>query len=402
MVSKLSWSNIIDLLRSVEHRLVLIMPAIHEEWIDAIFSAEDPGQEVEFLICIDNSDTVVRNGYGSIKSISRLRESYINVKECTDLRVNFISVDHVSYCLFMESRILEGDPIGYNAIKLSSESAALIIKQFFPDQNEPNTEEVIALPLNEEKFDAVKRSLEITPPSHPDLQRQINTYKTFFQYAEIHFEGGNLQNKTITIPNDALPFKDVELKNRMKTRFSLFDNEDTDKWSQLEKIKRKLEDIRGKYLIPCKLKRGRSILRKEDKVAFLGELNQLKKLLEEKSKSLYEDIQRAIYKSEDALSAELSLFFEINLTDELKELRDPELRNRQIKKMVQQIITNTKFPKASDLIQNMAIEEQYAEFTEEDLSNKEFLAWFKEKNLINQDTEDQLAKFEKAYKVTID
>jgi len=400
MVVKLGWPEIIDLLLNVEKRIVLIMPAIHEEWIDVMDSIDGTQHEVAIKICIQNSESAIRNGYGSEKSIQRLRENYVDLQECDDLRINFLCVDERAYCLFLESRILSGDPSGYNAIELDKNTADNIIDQFFPAVVKPNSK-VLSQPLDNVKFEKVQEELKKNPPSQPDLQRQINTYKTHFQYAEIHFEGGNMQTKTITIPKDALPFKDADLKNRMKTSFNLFTKEDTDKWTNLEEINKMVASIRSEFLHPCKFKKGRSILKKEKKILFLKKIEELEKLVTEKTKDLNESIQIAINKSEDTLTNELTTFFKANPPEKIMEIKDDELRKRQLIKMIQNIIMKTKIPLASDLVGKMIIDTQYAEFTEEDLSNVEFLQWFKEKGLISSETENELASFDLAYKIKI-
>ncbi|MBK7387643.1 MAG: hypothetical protein IPI23_00835 [Bacteroidetes bacterium] len=241
------------------------MPSIHEEWVDVIDQINDVGCPIEMKFCIDNSESVVRNGYGSTRSIDRLRKNYHEITECDGLRINFLCVDDHCYCLFLESRILEGNPNGFNAVKISPDTTQEILNQFFPDANSIKSPSLLSEQLNEEKLVQVQEALKTNPPTEPDLQRQINTYKTHFQYAEIHFEGGGIQTKTISIPKEALPFRDAELKKRMKTSFNLFSKEDANKWEDLTEIQKKVDEIRAIYLHPCKMKRGRNILKKADK-----------------------------------------------------------------------------------------------------------------------------------------
>ena len=277
------------------------------------------------------------------------------------------------------------------------------MKQFFiePDQATSENIEILAAPLNNKKAEEIKEAIKHNPPAEPDLQRQISTYKTHFQYAEIHFEGGNIQSKTISIPADALPFKDSELQNRMKTRFNLFTKDDTDKWEKLDDLKKEIDRIRTKYLHPCKLKRDRSVLKKENKDAFLIEVENLKKIVIDKTKALIDEIQLALNKSEDALKAELNIFFASNPPKTLFAVNDAALRKRAMDKMINEIIYKMKIPNANDLIKKMKLDVQYAEFSEEDLDNKDFLKWFMDKELITSATKNELATFKKAYQVKI-
>lgn len=399
MVIKITWPDIIDLLLKAKQHIVLIMPAIHEEWVEIIQKNKN-AKDCKIEICIDNSEDVIRNGYGSVKSLEALVSLNAIIKECPGLRVNFISVDGVSFCFFLESRILAGNPDGYNALVMDELQAGKIISQFFKDaylDNQEDDAELISIPLQVSKATAIKQALEKNPPEEPDLQRKINTYKTHFQYAEIHFEGGGIQSKTITIPKDALPFKDADLKDRMKTRFNLFTKEDSDKWNKLDEIDTMIKNIRKDFLNPCKYKRGRNIIDKSKKGAFLIKAEDIKNAVGQKKKDLTDDIQRAINKSEDVLTKELTNFLEANPPEKIREIKDDALRKRQIAKMIQEIILKTKIPSASDLIDKMVIETEYAEFTEEDLSDEKFLAWFTEKKLLTKETENDIASFEIAF-----
>ncbi len=401
MVGKISWYDIVDLLGNAKRNVVLIMPAIHEEWVTAIQENEHIHQ-LTLKICIDNNEDVIRKGYGSVNSLMKLKELNADIKECDGLRVNFINIDNEGFCLFMESRIVAGNPEGYNTIAVDNNAAQTIINQFFPELISSDSfedVEILSIPLVEEKARVVKESIDKNPPSEPDLRRQINTYTTLFQYAEIHFEGANLQSKTITIPPTALPFKDAELKKRMRTRFNLFTKEQTDKWETLLNMKQKVEELRDKYLTPCKLKRDRSILRKEEKLAFVKEYQELKNASEEAIKKITDAVQSAINESKKILKNELTSFLTSNEPEAVADSDDDKNKKELIDDYVNKIIVQTNIPTAHSLVKNIRLEIQYAELTIEDLNDKPFLEWFKEKGLINDVNGKSLADFKKAFEI---
>jgi hypothetical protein len=395
MINKITWQKIVEMLHNAKNEVYLVMPSIHEEWIETL-KANPNINALKIFACIDNSETVIRNGYGSINSIDSLNAINAVITECEGLRICFISADDESYFLFLESRIIAGDPEGMNAVQVNAQLKSDFLYKFFVLPN-TNSEEIVSTPLELEKYLEVKEAIKLNPPEAPDLKRKINTYKTHFQYADIHFEGGGIQTKTITIPKDALPFKDSELKERMKTRFNLFSKRDTDKWNELDEIDDMLREIRKEFLNPCKYKKGRNIIDKSKKIAFVSKAEEIRKAVEEKKKELTDDIQRAINKSEDVLTEELTSFFKSNLPEKIERIKDAELRNLQIAKTIQEILFKTKIPSASDLIDKMVIETDYAEFTEEDLSDEKFIEWFKEKKLLTKDAENEIASFGKAY-----
>jgi hypothetical protein len=397
MTYEISWLHIVEMLHTAEDKVVFIMPSIHEEWIEALKSNPNIDQ-LDIYACIDNSETVIRNGYGSGKSIDQLIELGATLNECPGLRISFIAADDEAYLLFLESRIITGNPMGLNAVELKPYDASEFIQNFF-QISDVHVSDLVSEPFQPETHFKVKEAIKANPPEEPDLRRKINTYRTHFQYAEIHFEGGKIQSKTISIPKEALPFKDAGLKDRMRTSFSLFSKEDTDKWNKLEEIETMIKELRKKFLTPCKYKRGRNIIDKSNKDAFVLQAKQIKDAVEKKKKELIDDIQRAINKSEDVLTEELTIFFENNPPDSVISIKDMDMRKRQIAKIIQEILLRTKIPTANDLINKMDIETEYAEFTEEDLDDQKFLTWFIEKELLSVNAENEIASFQPAFRI---
>lgn len=398
MIKQINWGDIVHLLSGAQSEVILIMPAIHEEWITAL-KINPNINDINLFACIDNSESVIRNGYGSLKGLEELIKLNANIKECAGLRISFISVDNESYFIFLESRIISGNPEGINAIVVGSEQALQFTQQFFPPPEVTTTLPVE--PLDIETFKKVKVAITTNPPEEPDLKRRINTYSTLFQYMEIHFEGANIQSASVTIPTKALPFKDEELKKRMKTKYNLFTKEQTNKWQSLLDIKQKVEELRKEFLTSCKLKKSRSILKKERRTEFIFEFEKLKKESEENVKTIIEDVQQEIQKSKLVLKAELTTFIKQNEPEEIKVISNPELKNTMIEEYVLNAIASAKIPTALDLIDKMKLEKQDAEFTVDDLSNKDFLDWFIEKKLITASDENELAKFAKAFQIRL-
>lgn len=424
MIVKLSWEDSIDLILSAKSKMVLIMPAIHEEWA-VVIKQNGLLKPSNITICIDNSEEAIRSGYGNLSSINSLKEYGAAIKECEGLRISFICSDNVAYCLNIESRMIAGDPTGYNAIKLNAESAKDILYQFTPElfiqKEEPkflidlikeekesestpplfvglpkSPKKSIAIPINEVKAEEVKKALKINPPESPDLKRKISTYTTLFQYAELHLEGGNITSKTISIPSDALPFKDQELKKRLRTSINLFTKETTSEWNEIHELRKQLDEIRKTFLTPCNLRKDKSILSKENKSEFQKKVNELKIETETKSKDLINKVQTAINNSEDTLRNELEAFFGVNPPDSAKNL-DPENKRRQIDREITNILGKIKLPNANDLVSKIKLLDLYYELTHEDLNDKAFLDWFANKGLIDENNRDKIASFKNAY-----
>jgi hypothetical protein len=397
MVTKISWDEINDLLLYAKRNITLIMPAIHEEWVEVIQENQSI-DHLEILICVDNNEEVIRNGYGSEKSMDLLTNMGAKIKQCEGLRICFISIDDNAYCLFIESRIIAGDPDGFNALKLNSEFANDIIMEFFPITEENSI--MISAPFDYSTFSEIKKSIEKNPPVEPDLKRQITTYTNLFQFVELRMEGGNFSSKTISIPPGALPFKDEQLKNRLRTRLNLFDKKTSGSWIEWDYLKMKLEDLRRKYLITCSLRKDKSILKREKKEDFKKEIGELRILASETSSKLLQKIQEALDMAPKTLRSELKTFFEINEPDNVKGSSGMD-REEKIKMCIDLIIHKIHLPTASSLISKINIEDRYYDLTFEDLNDEKIMEWFLEKKLIKEDDENKIANFRKAFSVKI-
>ena len=68
MILKINWSDVVDKLANAKNEIVFIMPAIHEEWIE-VLKMNPIIKGINIFACIDNSEEVIRNGYGSLKGL---------------------------------------------------------------------------------------------------------------------------------------------------------------------------------------------------------------------------------------------------------------------------------------------------------------------------------------------
>lgn len=404
MIQQIKWESIVDLLINAKEHVVLIMPSIHEEWVE-ILKENPQKRDLKIQICIDNSEEVIRNGYGSYKSIIELKKLNSIIKESKGLRINFVSIDNQSYFLFLESRILSGDQHGYNAIIATNEQAEKIMEIFFSAEtmfleNEPIPQRICE--LDDETLSKIKKAIENNPPDSPDLKRKISTYNTLFQYAELHFEGGNIANKTISIPNTALPFKDAELKDRMKATLKLFGEGAVNKWSELNDIKVSVNKVRERFLTSCAVRKDKSIIKKGDKKEFINAIEEIKLEAESKLLLLKNKMQMELNRAEDTLKEELKNFIKSNQSTEIQKLLfglEGEVRERRIEQEVRTMLYKAKLPDADKLISKIKIEYLFFELTWEDLSDEKFMSWFESKELLDQNAIKSLANFKDAFPI---
>jgi hypothetical protein len=405
MLLHLNWGNIADLLMNANETIVLCMPSIHEEWVLAI-EENLSHQNIEIKVCIENSESVVRNGYGSVSSIDRLIKIKAQIQQCEGIGINYLRVDDEYYLIFLESRIIAGDPKGLNAFNIEEFQGQVIENVFFP-KNIKEAESVIPLaneifivkPIDENQVKEIKAKLDENPPTEPDLKRQISTYTNLFQYAEVHFEGANLQSKTITIPKEAFPFSSKAFKDRIKTKYVLFSKNDVGKWNELLDYKSKVDNIRKKYLTPCSLKKNHSILKKKNRENFKKEVNTIKDWAKENVKKIKSELDLAINNAKIQIKDEIKKTIILFQSKELQLIKDESKKEKLINNLVEKVISKTTFPSADLLINGVKLDVYYADLTVEDIQDPKLIDWFKNKKLIDNERAEEIANFQKAYVV---
>src|SRR4051794_26549055 len=132
-IETLTWKKIVDLLGDAQETIYLTCPSIDDVLSQPLCEASKKG--VKVYICIDNSETVIRNGYGEEKGIDDLLGRSITLKECSGNRISFLIADKNAYLFFPESLNLIEDTKGYNAISIDEVFALRLIERFFPSED---------------------------------------------------------------------------------------------------------------------------------------------------------------------------------------------------------------------------------------------------------------------------
>ncbi|GEM_PF-2567825 len=432
-ITKLNWELIFNLINNSRERIIYISPSMHEDLAGAIQTRFEKGG-VEIKVCIDNQEKVYRTGYGSIDVVGILRKCNAELRQLSNLKLTILCIDKQCWSLHIESRIISADSEGPNALELPSDNIKIVMQTFFPT-SEKNTEtnkgqneltsseapanismgenltnkvvkgdidglDVEPVSISEEfdvsKHEEVHTELKKNPPVEPDLQREINVYNTLFQFAELSFEGGNVTSKKISIPANSLPFRDVQLKKRMKTQYNLFTKAQTDKWSDLSKLKSDMEIIRASFLKPCSLRKDKNILLKSNKDSFMNEISNFEKSIESKKKSILDSLQESLNSSRDMLKTEWKTFFTVNPPDSVVDLRE-DLKEIQIDHEISKLLMRIKLPSAAELVKNFKVNKHFYELTWEDLADESLVNWFHESGLITEKGGSQIAIVNKAF-----
>ena len=410
-IDSINWHSLFNKINASKNCIYIVLPGIDEVLAQLLI---DIKKECRVLIqvCIDNSEDTIRNGYGDAKGIDNLIENGINIRESKGNRVSFIIIDNSGYILFPESRIFSEEPAGPNALELDAFTITRLLAYYFPPVDDKEREDLdvrfsnsiemqtqwmhtvrnevfndppskVTDDFRKDKHTETKMSLIKNPPISPNLQRQIKTYTAKIQFVELKFTGINMQSRSISIPKDAIPINNEELKKLLQTKMKLFQNfESNTGFEVLTQLKKKEELLREDYLTTITCRQGKSIILVEMKGAFEGRLEKIKQEIQDINKQLPDLLETAILETKDIINAELLSFFKLNRPKEIQQYSNPEIVERKLKEYVADIIRGIHFPKTEKLIENISLKEYYYDLTFQDFSDDSLIEEFKKKNIL--------------------
>lgn len=404
------------------------MPAIHEEIESAIayldYSNSNLETEIEIHILIDFDPQTFRQGYGNFKSVEDLINGGFEVKCLKDNRISFIISDDIGYYLFIESRsLIPADKKTINAVKIDPISIVRLKKFFFNDSIKIDFQDELTnaiieeskqlkdadnqlpkqkAPVNEildKNIKSVEKDLKQNPPLQPDFKRIVEYYSNKFQYVELHFEGQNFNHYSISIPPRLLPYKNKELRKKLITKLKLFENiTKNEDFEPFEEIIAKKKSISKKFITNIKCRRGKGIIKKTDKISFEKELNLLSGRLQSFKNKMYNSMQKEIEMSKEGLINTLTPFLIDNPTDEMKFWPSEDLPSIA-KNISTNLVNKINIPDPTKWINGFHIETNYSDITYEDLTDKALLDELKEKQILIDEDDTNLAVFGKAIKL---
>ena len=121
-----------NLIQAAKERVILSLPGLFAENGTAILLKFDSGFN-NIKVILNCSEKLIRQGYGDIETIQKLKDAGIPVFDQPDNLVSFVICDDKGYFLFPQSRIfLEDSHNVRNAIEMDPFSMEQIIGLFFP------------------------------------------------------------------------------------------------------------------------------------------------------------------------------------------------------------------------------------------------------------------------------
>jgi len=421
LVQTLDHRAIVDLILEADQHLCFCAPNLFEETAQALSEAAKGG--VNTQVILDPTEEAYRHGFGSIEAIDILQAAGVDVRQHVDSMVSFIISDDTGYFLFPESRIFDEMGSGPNAVRMDPLMRIELISYYFPAQTSADQEERKAQfnrateqmadeglsrikealeteqdreqveTLDDETVQSIRDALDKNPPVSPDIRRVLNVYNTKLQFAEITFKGSGLKRRTVSIPSEALPFEDEELKDKLETRMRLFKGISFDR---LDELKDKLTDIRDRYTHTV-ASRGKRVFRTREKADMVGELETLSGRVEALRQDMLNRVADEILNAQDRLEQALTEILRENPPEEMQlDLYGDSTVSRRIEREASGIISRVRFPQPEELVDNLDVEWYFYDLTWEDFKNQKFIKELKEADIIEAEDADELRSLKQA------
>lgn len=423
-IRKIGFKEMTDLISSAETELLISLPNIHDELAETIKSYKNKIKDIRIIV--DNNERNYRKGYGDIEAIEKLKNIGVDVFNLESNFVSFIICDNTGYYLFPQSRVFFGDDdIETNAVVIDPISVVKLknyfsgnssgankedIRNQFLDSyqlskdfmekalNEINTEEPLKIKeLHIDEIKDVKSKLDINPPLHPDIERKIETYTSKVQFVELNFEGANLHSMDIKIPPNALPFKDENIKNKLKTKMKLFSNmNDKAKFKLFVELKDRVDKARTDYLTPLTSRKDKSVIKIEDKESIEKEIKEINEEIPKVNAAIKSFIQEEILNSKKQIQDELHDFLINNPPESLNDYKG-KLFKESVEYEVGKIINRIIFPNPDKILSKVSIKIHFYDLTFEDFKDKNLTDEFKKKKIMKADDISSIVSIRDAF-----
>lgn len=273
MFQSIDTQRLCELIHSASKRVAFIGPAMTTEVAAAVSNKFSQLDRRGVTIIIDYDEAIFRLGYGHHEAIEILKESGIELRKESGLRISALIIDDQGWILHQSPMAVENpDAPVRNAMALSVEQvkeicAAAGIQDEPSDgssalsaPNDANERiEIGRAPIPEAEYNSIKKAIDSNPPQAFDLQRQVNVYTANLQFVDIELTGGRVESRTIRLPaslQKQLFGNNDEVDSRLKTSYQLIDSP---QFKGLEEIRKDVEELR-KYTRQLNKRLGRVIL----------------------------------------------------------------------------------------------------------------------------------------------
>ena len=417
-IKTITFREFTNIILDAKEELIISMPNIHKEICEALLECKKKNL-ADISLIIDNSEDNYRNGYGNIHAIARLKYAGIRIYNIPRNFVSFIISGKTGWYIFPQSRIFTGDDeLGLNAA-LINPIDVLLLKRYYlndlcyeeeyegvylesltkakEDSRELLEELDIKAPveleeLKTEEIKEVMEKLRQNPPADPDLKRKITTYTAKIQFVELSYSGGNLKDSRIKIPKEALPIIDKEFKRKLIASLRLFDEENPPESLEIFKeFKYRVDELRSRFLVSIASRKGKCIIRIEQKDEFLRTVESLNKEFKRMNTQLCAILDKEIEKAKQKIYKYLNDYFEIK--DTMNSIINEQKSFFGTYSPAARIMSKIQFPKPESILGKLKLTVNFYDLTWQDFSDSKLLEEFRKKGIMESSDINDIVKF---------
>ena len=388
----LSSSRIVEIINRAKRTVCYAGPGVQLEPARAMVEvAKRLGPEM-VTVWIDFDERVLRMGYGDIAAVKLLRDAGILVCHAPALRSALIIADGAGYSFTPTPLYLEAEPGSEvrNALRLSQDQITEALARLSPAAKaiaialSTNPEEKTRIsklpvegnsaPVNDVQLKKVDDSLKEGPPVKFDLARQVRVFEPYLQYIELSLSGAAIQRHRLAIPPNIQKLGgSKDLEGRLRTTFDLIEKGGKLSSKPLEDA---LNEIRTNFTPSLGKEHGRVVL-KSAKPVLTQRLKDFRQKLETHQTTVQAELQKNLDDSrKQIVDYYLAQVIESPPDAMLGKLLSAKPSEEDARRWLDMELDRV-FPKATDLIQKMVLEERYKDVTFETLNRDDFLKTIK-------------------------
>lgn len=376
--TSISSEKIASLINVASEQIVLVLPAFRCAVSNALLNAIERLGTEGITIVIDCDEEVFRLGYGDYIEVEKVRNSGVNIRQCSGLRIGVLVVDEKAW-VFSPTALYVQDEVHSNetpnAIQLVGDDIDRLLKSLVPNQtfdcNYPDEQtEIGTQAVSESTLKVTKKALEIAPPIAFNIARQVRVFQPYIQYVEMSLKGCSIQKKRIQIPKSIQGLeKDTEIEKRLRTTFELIEKDS--KLSSRE-IENELKKIRDNFTPSLGEPWGRVILKSVRKV-FDERIDEFKEKVEQYRNKVKANLEQYLKKSKEQIIEHYYPLVKKYPPDAIigKTLFSAHDQEKILKNWLDKELEKS-FPKLDELVTDIKLDVQFRDVTYETLNEDGF------------------------------
>lgn len=321
-------------LNAATDRIVLIAPGVWPPLAEAVASTWTRLGRDRVTVILDSTAEVCRLGYGSLEGLEILQSAATAVGgslgQESGVRICVVIADQKTFVFSPTPRLLESPPGNTLTSEVTQPKANGIVLDAAPPMLEKDlgissAGDATRILGNEqvttEKLQFVVSDLKTNPPKKFDLARAVNVYNAKIQFVEFRVDGCRLSEHKARLPKNLLQVikGNQALSKKIENSIQLLDRDDvliTDPKLSQETVFKQRDRIYRRYL--KSVDRIGTVIKREEKSAFLKEVEKLRADVDKFSKHVERILSERFRETAEQLAGELLDSVLIDMPDKWK------------------------------------------------------------------------------------